>query len=101
MPQMAGRNWAPRAAVLLAMAVAPLSAQSQPQRALLDKFCVGCHNQRLKTAGLMLDQMDVANPPAGAEVWEKVIRKFRGGMMPPAGMARPDKAATDGFLSYL
>jgi mono/diheme cytochrome c family protein len=76
--------------------------QAAPQqRALLDKYCVGCHNQRAKIADLMLDKADVNNVPAGAEIWEKVIRKVRGGMMPPAGMPRPDKAATDGLLSYL
>jgi hypothetical protein len=87
--------------VLLALAALPGASQPQPARALLDKYCVGCHNQKLKTAGLTLDQMDVANPPSGAEIWEKVIRKFRGGMMPPAGMPRPDRAAADSFLSYL
>ena len=71
------------------------------QRALLDKYCAGCHSQRLKIADLMLDRADVNTPAAAPEIWEKVIRKLRGGMMPPAGMPRPDKAATDGFLSYL
>ena len=70
-------------------------------RALLDKYCVTCHNQRTKTAGLMLDTLDVANTPAGAEVWEKVIRKVRGGMMPPVGMPRPDAAALNGLASYI
>src|SRR5690349_6574869 len=42
-------------------------------RAVLDRYCVTCHNEKLKTAGLMLDGMDVANPPAAAAVWEKVV----------------------------
>jgi len=70
-------------------------------RALLDKYCVTCHNQKAKTAGLMLDKMDVGNAGAGAEVWEKVIEKLRGGMMPPVGMPRPDRAAMDGFITSL
>jgi mono/diheme cytochrome c family protein len=70
-------------------------------RALLDKYCVTCHNQRTKTAGLALDTLDIAAPSTGAETWEKVIRKVRGGMMPPVGMPRPDKGALDGLASYL
>jgi hypothetical protein len=88
-------------ALALLSAHADAQQGAPQQRALLDKYCVGCHNQRLKTADLMLDKADVNNVPAGAEIWEKVIRKVRGGMMPPAGMPRPDKAATDGLLSNL
>ena len=70
-------------------------------RALLDKYCVTCHNPRTKAGGLVLDTIDTAEPAAGAETWEKVIRKVRGGMMPPVGMPRPEKAALDGLASYL
>jgi mono/diheme cytochrome c family protein len=79
----------------------PAAAASPAPRALVDKYCVTCHNQRTKTGGLVLDTMDLASPAAGAETWEKVIRKVRGGMMPPVGMPRPDKAALDGLASYL
>jgi Protein of unknown function (DUF1592)/Protein of unknown function (DUF1588)/Protein of unknown function (DUF1585)/Protein of unknown function (DUF1587)/Protein of unknown function (DUF1595) len=68
---------------------------------LLNRYCVICHNEKLKTAGLMLDKMDVEHVSAGAEVWEKVVRKLRTGAMPPAGMPRPDKAAYDSFAAYL
>jgi cytochrome c551/c552 len=71
------------------------------ERALLDQYCVTCHNQKLKTAGLMLDKMDVDHIGDGAEVWEKVIRKIHGGTMPPQGMPRPDQATLDGFASSL
>src|ERR1700681_1572200 len=67
------------------------ASQSASQRALVDKYCVVCHNQRVKAGDLLLDKADISNPPAGAEVWEKVIRKVRSGLMPPAGMPRPDK----------
>jgi mono/diheme cytochrome c family protein len=73
----------------------------QPERALIDQYCVTCHNQRARTAGLTLDTQDVANPAAGAAVWEKVIRKVRGGLMPPVGVPRPDKTALAGLASYL
>jgi hypothetical protein len=89
-------------ASLLALAPIARSQQpSSPQRALLDQYCVVCHNQRAKTAGLMLDKMDLNHISDGAEVWEKVVRKLRGGMMPPLGLPRPDRAAMDGFISWL
>jgi hypothetical protein len=72
-----------------------------PQRDLLDEYCVTCHNQTLRTAGLMLDKMDVDHPAQGAETWEKVIRKLRGGMMPPQGNPRPDETAKFAFIKYL
>src|SRR5947208_10914527 len=65
------------------------SPESSP-RALLDRNCVTCHNQRLKTADLTLDNMDVGKVNEAAPVWEKVVRKLRARAMPPAGMPRPD-----------
>jgi mono/diheme cytochrome c family protein len=59
-------------------------------RAVLDKYCITCHNQRLRAAGLALDTIDVANPSANALVWEHVIEKLRAGAMPPPGNPRPD-----------
>ena len=55
------------------------------QRALLDQYCIKCHNQQVKTAGLMLDKADLNDIPGGAETWEKVVMKLRSGMMPPVG----------------
>jgi mono/diheme cytochrome c family protein len=79
------------------------SAPASPSeyRALLDKYCVTCHNDRLKTAGLLLDKADVSHVSEGAEVWEKVIRRLRAGTMPPQGLPKPEKNAVDGFTSYL
>ena len=71
------------------------------QRALLDKYCVTCHNMRLKTGDLDLASLDVANVGSGAETWEKVVRKVGSGLMPPAGMPRPEKAALDGLVAGL
>src|SRR5262245_56115074 len=58
-------------------------------RGLVNQYCVTCHNKRMKTAGLLLDEKDLSNPGADAEVWEKVVRKLRGGLMPPVGRPRP------------
>lgn len=81
------------------------SASSSPsvaaERALVDKYCVVCHSDRLKTGGISLQSADMSNIPAGAETWEKVINKVKLGAMPPQGMPRPDKATMDGFASWL
>src|SRR5881409_3785216 len=70
-------------------------------RALIDKYCVTCHNQRTKTAGLALDTADLANIPSQSGIWEKVIRKLRAEMMPPVGAPHPDKAQLDRFAIFL
>jgi mono/diheme cytochrome c family protein len=70
-------------------------------RVVLDRYCVTCHNQRAKTAGVTFDTMDLANLGAGVDTWEKVIRKLRAGMMPPPGMPRPDAAQLDSFANWL
>jgi cytochrome c5 len=80
---------------------APASTPASPQRALLNQYCVTCHNERLKTAGLMLDKVDVADIRAGAETWEKVLLKLRSGAMPPPGRPRPDPATVAGFTNWL
>src|SRR5215510_382340 len=88
--------------VLVWTAILWCSSSIQAQdRALIDKYCVTCHNQKLKTAGLSLDTADFVRPSDSAEVWEKVIRKVRAEMMPPVGSPRPDKAAMDSLASYL
>ena len=59
------------------------------QTVLVQQYCVPCHNDRLKPAGLSLTAFDVARAPAHAATVEKMIRKLRAGMMPPAGARRP------------
>jgi cytochrome c551/c552 len=66
--------------------------QRPPDRALLDQYCVTCHNERLKTGGVSLDNVDVSDTRANADVLEKIIRKLRTGQMPPMGRPRPDDA---------
>ena len=64
-------------------AAAP-AAHEASTKAVLDKYCVTCHSDRMKTGGLSLQKADVADVAGGAEVWEKVIRKLRTGGMPAA-----------------
>ena len=77
------------------------TAADAPHRLLLRRYCTSCHNDRLKTAGLSLDALDLSNVAAAAETWEKVVRKLRGGIMPPVGRPRPDAASIDSFATYL
>ena len=70
-------------------------------RALLNQYCQTCHNQRLKTADVMFDTMDLARLSEHADVWEKAVRKLRGRLMPPPGNRQPDRAAVASFVSWL
>src|SRR5262245_44900436 len=74
------------------------TAEYQP---IVQRNCIGCHNQRAKVGGLMLDTADLTTPTSNPELWEKVIRKLRSQSMPPAGSPRPDQAASDGLAESL
>jgi cytochrome c5 len=77
------------------------AAEVAAQRALIDRYCVTCHSTKVKTANLMLDQLDLANLGEHAEIGEKVVRKLRAGMMPPTGFARPDPAARQALIVWM
>jgi hypothetical protein len=85
---------------LSSQVVTPASAVST-QRAVLDKYCVSCHNERLKTANLRLDKLNLAGLGDQAAEAEKVVRKLRAGMMPPQGMPRPDAATREALIDWL
>src|SRR2546427_12626999 len=72
-----------------------------PQRAVINQYCVGCHNDKLKTAEIALNTLNVDNAGENPEVWEKVVRKLRGRMMPPPGRPRADESTYDSVVSYL
>ncbi|HEY7170345.1 MAG TPA: DUF1587 domain-containing protein, partial [Vicinamibacterales bacterium] len=83
---------------------APAAARTtgaSPNRALLDRYCVTCHNERLRTGNLVLagDAVDPDHVAGAAAVWEKVVQKLRSGAMPPAGRPRPDATAAAAFVS--
>jgi mono/diheme cytochrome c family protein len=86
-------------------APAPTPAQASstqaPHQAVLNRYCITCHNENLRTANLLLDKADIGNVAADAPTWEKVVRKLRAGAMPPAGLPRPDVATYNSFASYL
>jgi hypothetical protein len=88
----------PSPAVQAAGASGPADVDS---RQLLNRYCVSCHSDRLKTADLSLQAVDVDNIPRDAATWEKVLRKVRAGAMPPVGRPRPDAAAYTRFASRI
>ena len=88
-------------AVNLEVVTAQPGTANAPSRELLDRYCVTCHNERLKTAGLMLDTVDVTDVAGHTELLEKVVRKLRSGQMPPEGRPRPDQATLDAYATSL
>ena len=70
-------------------------------RALLDRYCVTCHNGRLRTAGLELDAADPAAVARDGRIWEQVARKLRIGAMPPPGRPRPAHGDALALAAYL
>lgn len=86
--------------VPLAM-LAATACFAQTDHALIDQYCVTCHNEKLKTGGLMLDRLAAEPVARNAEIWEKVARKLRAGMMPPSGAPHPDRASVDAFVAKL
>ena len=79
---------------------APAGHSAAPERALLERYCVTCHNDQLRTAGLSLEALDLGDVRADAEIWEKVVLKLRAGMMPPAGRPRPDRETYDRLAAF-
>jgi len=92
----------------LASAAAQQPVRSTPppsivagHQATLQQYCVTCHNTRLKTGELAIDELDIANPSRDAEAWEKVVRKLRVGAMPPRGARRPEAATSNALIAWL
>ena len=80
---------------------APTSKSGPPQAALLNQYCTGCHNEKLKTGGIAIDSLDVAHLGNSAASWEKVLRKLRTGEMPPPRLPRPKPEENAALVSWL
>ena len=113
-PAKAGLHAIFGAAALLALAALgradPVGAQAPAAQAdsaatsaaaVLKQYCATCHNERLKSGGLVIDPAAVTNVGAGADRWEKVVRKLRTQSMPPPGAPRPDAASYDRVATFL
>src|SRR4051812_5172155 len=101
---LASAVWsAPRAANQAATtpAAEPTRDAATANRATLDRYCVGCHNERSKIAGLTLDKANLSNVRDDAALWEKVVRKLRTGTMPPQGARHPQADAAHLLLASL
>src|SRR5262245_43310841 len=72
-----------------------------PPRPLTVQYCTGCHNDSAQAGNMTLSKLDLAHPSKNPELAEKVIRKLQAGMMPPAGMPRPNAAAAKAFVTSL
>ena len=83
------------------IAPSPDRASASPPLQLVSTYCVSCHNARAKTGGLTLDDPALGTVAAHADVWEKVIRKLRAGMMPPPGLPQPDDATRRDVVAWL
>jgi mono/diheme cytochrome c family protein len=109
-PRLSPSPWG--ALVAISVVLAPGASAQQPspsssadgvplRRALLDQYCVGCHNQRLSTAGVSLEGLDLTNVDGHASVLERVLRKVRTGQMPPPGLPHPDASVAVAFANSL
>ena len=81
--------------------VASTNAPANPQQALVNRYCLGCHNQKLKSGNFSWTKIDLAHVDQSAEEVERATRMLHAGMMPPPGMPRPDAAAMKAFVATL
>ncbi|HYV62097.1 MAG TPA: DUF1592 domain-containing protein, partial [Bryobacteraceae bacterium] len=79
----------------------PAAGGSDQHRAMLNTYCVGCHNARVKTGGLALDNLDLQAAADDAQIWEKALRKLRGRLMPPPGALQPSQKDIDSFVAWM
>ena len=94
------------AALMFSTSVYPQQTSDTPstaaaQQAVVTRYCVTCHNERAKAGGLSLEAMKVANVGDHPEVWEKVVQKLHGNLMPPPDRPRPDRATLKNLVAYL
>jgi hypothetical protein len=73
----------------------------EAQKAILNDYCIECHNKTGKTAGLAIDELNIARVGDNVQEWEKIVKKLRAGMMPPAGQERPDKQTYTALITWL
>jgi hypothetical protein len=93
--------WLASSALLQTIAAGQTAPGPDQHRAMLDTYCVGCHNTRLKTGGLALDSLDLQAAADRADIWEKALRKLRGHLMPPPGSPKPPQKDLDAFTGWM
>jgi hypothetical protein len=86
---------------------APAADSVAAQKAIVSQYCMTCHSDKARSAGMdsarkiNFDALDIAHVEKNPETWELIVRKLRAGMMPPAGMKRPEPAVYKGFITWL
>jgi hypothetical protein len=88
-------------AIVLSATLPSARVEAAPDQAFINQYCIGCHNSRTKSGNLVLQGLDSSNVGGKVDVWEKVVRKLRTGMMPPAGAPKPAPAAREVFTASL
>ena len=91
--------------LLLALAALPCTAQTSlavgARQTLVNQYCAGCHNDKVKSGGFTFSKLDLAHPEQNSDQAERVIRKLRAGMMPPVGLPRPEGNSLGNFAASL
>ena len=82
-------------------ATAAQASDGQAQLATIQQYCVTCHNDRAKMAGVSFEGLTAASVSQHADVFEKAVRKMRGRVMPPPGARQPEAAAVDSLVAWL
>ena len=85
-------------------ATPPSASAAGARREVFARYCVSCHTEAQKARGTVpvaFEALDLTRVGADAATWERVVRKVRAGVMPPAGMPRPDRATLDGLAGWL
>jgi len=83
-------------------ATAPASTPTVDANAVVQKYCTSCHNDRAKTGGITLQNLNPDQTAAShRDLWEKAVLKLRGGMMPPQSAPRPDEATLNALTVHL
>ena len=77
------------------------AADAERHLATITQYCVACHNDRTKAAGVSFQGVTAASIGEHAETWEKALRKLRGRQMPPPGSRQPDQKEIDAFVAWM
>ena len=80
---------------------APAAKAVAAQQAIFDEYCMECHSKTARNGNLSIEDLNLSNVADHRKEWEKIVRKLRAGMMPPAGQERPDKETYTGLIVWL
>src|SRR5262245_38577777 len=78
-----------------------VSPAPEPHLATIKLYCAGCHNDRIKAAGVSFDGLTTESIGQRADVFEKAVRKLRGRLMPPPGSRQPDQRDVDALVAWM